>query len=236
MKDDPRTTTQKLRDGAEFFEITVIEADQPSCAVLFAVGRGENPLRHLALLRFIAGLGCTVVAPHLDMLASSIPSGGDLDRRIRRLHASADEYVRRDLPLVGIGHSIGCVTLLALAGGEAETLTGDRITSRSKLTFARLALLAPPTDFFRRPGALHLVKTPIQVWAGAKDSVTPPSQALFLKEALETQVPISVCIDDEAGHFTYMNDLPPNASDPHPDRSVFLASLADDVGQFVRGV
>jgi predicted alpha/beta hydrolase family esterase len=235
MKDDLRTTTQKLQDGAEFFETTLIEAEQPSCVVLFAVGRGGNPLRHCALLRFIAGLGCTIVAPHLDMLASSIPSGVDLDRRIRRLDASVDEYARTDLPLVGIGHSIGCVALLALAGGKAETLAGDRITSGSKWKFARLALLAPPTDFFRRPGALSQVKTPIQVWAGAKDQVTPPSQALFLKEALETQVPIEVCIDDEAGHFTYMNDLPPNATDPHPDRSVFLASLADDIGQFVRG-
>ena len=234
MKKDYHTTTQLVRDGAECFNVTVIEAENPSCVVLFSVGLGGNPLRHFALLRSIAGLGCTIVAPHLDKLASSIPSGADLDRRIRWLEASAGEYARTDLPLVGIGHSIGCVALLVLAGGEAETLAGDRIMSRSKWEFARLGLLAPPTDFFRRSGALSHVKTPIQVWAGAKDQITPPTQALFLKEVLEAQVSIDVCIDDKAGHFTYMDELPPNATDPHPDRSTFLASLADDVGQFIR--
>ncbi len=233
MRHDPHTTTEQLRESTERFDITVIEAEQPSCVAVFAVGRGGNPLRHFALLRSIAGLGCTIVAPHLDMLTSSIPSVEDLDRRIRRLYASADEYARTDFPLVGIGHSIGCVSLLALAGGEPETLAGDRIAYRSKWRFSRLALLAPATDFFRRPGALSLIKAPIQVWAGAKDHITPPSQALFLKTALEMQVPIKVCIDDEAGHFTYMDELPPNATDPHPDRKAFLASLADDIGRFV---
>lgn len=234
MKKDSQTTTRQIRDGAEFFDITVVEAEQPSCVVLFAVGRGGNPLRHYALLQYVARLGCTIVAPHFDMLGSSIPSGADLDLRIRRLETCADEYARTDFPLVGIGHSIGSVTLLALAGGEAETLAGERIISRPQWKFARLALLAPPTDFFRRPGALSLMTTPIQVWAGAKDHITPPTQALFLKEVLGTQVPIKICIDDEAGHFTYMDELPPNATEPHPDRSTFLATLADDVGRFVR--
>ena len=105
--------------------------------------------------------------------------------------------------------------------------------ARSRLKFDRLALFAPPTDFFRQPGALQSVRVPIRIWVGAKDSITPPAQAQFLKEVLALQGPIDICLDDDAGHFSYMDELPPNVTDSHSDRSRFLASLANDVGQFV---
>jgi pimeloyl-ACP methyl ester carboxylesterase len=225
---------QQIRDGAEAFNVTVIEANQTSKrVVLFAVGRGGNPSRHLPLLRSVAGLGCTVIAPHFDMLTSLSPTKEELDRRVRRLEASAAEYFKTELPIVGIGHSIGTVTLLALAGGEAQTLAGDLVVSGAKLKFDRLALFSPPTDFFRRPGALKSVRLPVRIWVGAKDSITPPAQAQFLKEVLSLQGPIDICLDEEAGHFSYMDELPPNVTDSLPDRSKFLASLANDVGQFV---
>jgi pimeloyl-ACP methyl ester carboxylesterase len=225
---------QQIGEGAEAFNITVVEANQTSKRfVLFAVGRGGNPLRHLPLLRSVAVLGCTVIAPHFNMLTSVVPTKEELDERVRRLDASAVEYFKAVLPIVGIGHSIGPVTLLALAGGEAQTLAGDTVMCGSKLKFDRLALFAPPTDFFRRPGALKSVSVPIRIWVGAKDSITPPAQAQFLKEALSLQGPIDICLDEEAGHFSYMDALPPNITDSHPDRSKFLASLANDVGRFV---
>jgi len=167
------------------------------------------------------------------MLASSIPTKAELDGRFRRLQASADEYARSDLPIVGIGHSIGTVALLALAGAQAQTFAGEQAMSGSRLQLERLALFAPPTDFFRRPGALKSVRVPIRIWVGARDRFTPPAQALFLKEVLESQVPIEISLDERAGHFSYMDELPPNLTDPHPDRSTFLASLAHEVGQFV---
>jgi len=67
----------------------------------------------------------------------------------------------------------------------------------------------------------------------ARDSITPPAQATFLQEELQLQGPIDVCLEDEAGHFSYMDELPPNVTDSHPDRANFLASLAKEVGQFV---
>ena len=76
-----------------------------------------------------------------------IRDGAEAFERARRLVTSAVEYFKADLPIVGIGHSIGAVTLLALAGGEAQTLDGDTVMSGSKLKFDRLALFAPPTDF-----------------------------------------------------------------------------------------
>jgi len=234
MNAERHSDMRQIRDGAEAFNVTVIEAEQTSKrVVLFAVGRGGNPSRHLPLLRSVAALGCTVIAPHFDMLNSLMPSKDELDGRVRRLAASAAEYCKADLPIVGIGHSIGTVALLALAGGEAQTLAGDMVISGPKLKFDRLALFAPPTDFFRRPGALKSVRVPIRIWVGARDSITPPAQARFLMEVLALQGPIEICLDKEAGHFSYMDELPPNVTDSHPNRGKFLASLADDVGQFV---
>jgi pimeloyl-ACP methyl ester carboxylesterase len=234
MKAECHTEMRQVRDGAETFNVTMIESNQtPKRMVLFAVGRGGNPWRHLPLLRSVARLGCLVIAPHLDLLTSLIPTKEELDRRVRGLEASAAEYLKTGLPIAGIGHSIGTVTLLALAGGKAQTLAGDLVMSGSTVKFDRLALFAPPTDFFRRPGALKSVRVPIRIWVGAKDSIVPPAQASFLKEVLALQGPIEICLDEEAGHFSYMDELPPNVTDSHPDRSRFLASLAKDVGQFV---
>jgi pimeloyl-ACP methyl ester carboxylesterase len=225
---------QIIRDGGKSFRVTVIVAEQtPGCVVLFAVGRGGNPLRHLPLLRSLAGRGCTIIAPHEDMLASSIPTKAELDARTRRLETAAAEFCKTDLPMVGIGHSIGTVALLALAGGEAQTFAGDPVMSGSRLKFDRLALFAPLSVFFRRPGALKSVRVPIGIWAGAKDSITPPAEAELLKAMLELQAPIEIRVDEEAGHFSYMDELPPNVSDSHPDRRTFLAKLADEVGEFV---
>jgi pimeloyl-ACP methyl ester carboxylesterase len=225
---------QQIRDGAETFNVMVVDANQSSKRlVFFAVGRGGNPERHLPLLRSVAALGCTVIAPQFDMLTSLVPSKAELEKRVRRLETSAAQYLKAELPIIGIGHSIGTVKLLALAGGEAQTLAGDMVMSGSTLKFDRLALFAPPTDFFRRPGALKSVRVPIRIWVGAKDSITPPAQAQFLKEVLSLQGPIDICHDEEAGHFSHMDELPPNITDSHPNRSKFLASLANDVGRFV---
>jgi pimeloyl-ACP methyl ester carboxylesterase len=97
----------------------------------------------------------------------------------------------------------------------------------------RLALFAPPTDFFRRPDALARVQIPIQIWVGGKDTITPAVQANFLKEALADQTHIEIILAEEAGHFTFMNELPPNVTDPHPERTAFLQSLAEDVNRFL---
>jgi hypothetical protein len=74
---------------------------------------------------------------------------------------------------------------------------------------------------------------PIQIWVGARDTPTPPAQAQFLKEALALQAPIDICLDEEAGHFSYLDEAPPLVTDSPADRRKFLASLDDDVGQFV---
>lgn len=61
---------QTLVDGAGSFDVTVLEGGSRSLVVLFAVGGGGNPERHLPLLSTLAASGYTVVAPHFERLTS----------------------------------------------------------------------------------------------------------------------------------------------------------------------
>lgn len=229
----PETEIVSTDNDLGSFTITRIEAEHSKGIALFAVGRGGNPARHHRLLRAMANRGFMVIAPHFEMLASSIPTKAELDIRIRRLQASIDSCAHTKLPVVGIGHSVGATSLLALQGAEGETIEGNRLIVGSSSPMERLALLAPPTDFFRRPGALQRIKVPIKIWVGANDVITPPAQSRFLVDALAAQASVAVQVDPDAGHFTYMDELPPNAPEPHPDRYTFLAGLVDEIAAFL---
>jgi fermentation-respiration switch protein FrsA (DUF1100 family) len=226
-------TTCSIMNGDDAFDVTILRPDTAVRCVLFAAGRGGNPARHLGLLQTLAAHGALVVAPHFEMLASSIPTEVELMRRCRRLALAVDKYCVHHMPVSGVGHSIGTVVLLIHAGAEASTFLGDRLTFRAERPFDRLVLLAPPTDFFRRPGALAPVKVPVQVWAGGKDTITPPIQSTLLEEVLADQTYVDMRLVEDAGHFTFMNDLPPNVTDPHPERSAFLQSLGEEVSRFL---
>jgi pimeloyl-ACP methyl ester carboxylesterase len=215
------------------FDVTILQAESAARCVLFAAGLGGNPSRHLGLLQSFAKHGISVVAPHFEMLASSIPTKAELLERNWRLTLAANKYCSPGMSIAGVGHSIGTVILLMQAGAEASTLAGDRLTFGGKRILDRLVLFAPPADFFRRPGSLTPVNVPIQVWAAGKDMITPPAQAIFLKEQLGGQTQIDVHVVEDAGHFTFMNELPPHVTDPHPDRNAFLLSLGDEVSRFL---
>ncbi|KFG69628.1 hypothetical protein JH26_09405 [Microvirga sp. BSC39] len=231
--DGSRFFISPLRDGPHSFEVVVLEAAQPSRTALFAAGRGGDPRRHLPLLQALAQHGCTVVAPHFEPMASPVPREDEMQARTRRLELAVRSFAQEDLPIAGIGHSIGATMVLVMAGGHAQTLAGQRVSVASTINFDCLVLFTPAMDFFRAPGALASVDAPILSWAGAKDTVTPPAQAAFLKEALEPRSPVEVRLVEEAGHFTFMHELPPHIVDSHPDRDAFLASLTDDVCRFV---
>jgi len=228
-----KSVTTILSDALAPFTMTRFEAEQPNCIALFAVGRGGNPARHHHLLQTLANRRCTAIAPHFDMLASTVPTKAELDMRIRRLEACIDSCAHGKLPIVGIGHSIGATALLALQGAEAETLDGQQLITGSMPRLERLALLAPPTDFFRRPGALHRIKLPMKIWVGDKDTITPPAQSHFLMGMLAAQASVAVQVDPDAGHFTYMDELPLNVPESHPDRNTFLAGLANEITAFL---
>jgi hypothetical protein len=233
LGDDGRISKRALNDGAESFEITTIEAADPSRIVLFAVGAGGDPRRHRPLLTSLADHGCTVVAPHFERLVSPIPAESDLLLRARRLRLALDSVMQPGLPVAGVGHSIGTAMLLGLAGGQIWTITRRHLSIDPDLRLDRLALMTPVTAFFRAPGALDAVRVPILAWAGTRDEITPPAQATFLKDSLAGRASVEVRIADGAGHFSFMNEPPPGTTEPLPNRDIFLADLAAEICRFV---
>ncbi len=227
-------STRQLTEGSKAFDITLIEAGQPTKVVLFAAGRGGSPLRHLALLRAVVRQGCTVIAPHFDMLPSTTPTQQDLEIRIRQLELTLKQFAHINKPLVGIGHSIGGVMLLLLSGAKARTFMGHEVVAKTQFKFDGLALLAPAVDFFRHPEASVNVDARIHLRAGNQDTIVRPDRILAFKNMLPDQSKVEFYLDEDAGHFSYMDVLPPQVIDYQPDRKSFLSVLADEVGEFVR--
>jgi len=227
---------RSLQDGAESFHVTVLGPERPSRVVLFGVGRGGDPERHLPLLEALAERGCVVAAPHFARLPSPIPTAADLRLRARRMRLALDAVDAAGLPVAGVGHSLGGTLMLALAGAQLWTLTGEglAVTPLGR-RLDRLALLAPATDFFRGPGALDQVQTPILAWTGTADVIVTPEQVRLLERALAPRVPVETRVIDGAGHFSFMNVPPPHTNETLPEREAFLANLATEVGRFVTG-
>jgi len=123
--------------------------------------------------------------------------------------------------------------LLALAGGTMWIGPGQPLSIAPDARIDRLALLAPATGYFQAPGALDAVRTPILAWAGTKDVITPPAQAELLRDSLAPRVPVDLRITSDAGHFSFMNVLPPQSTEPLTDRDAFLTELTAKVCSFV---
>lgn len=119
------------------------------------------------------------------------------------------------------------------AGVTAWTSTRESISYESRIALDRLVLLTPHADFFPEPLSLSSVKIPLQIWAGDKDVITPPSQARFLHKALNVHSYSELHIVENAGHFTFMNTLPPKTTDPHPSRNDFFLGLGETVSRFI---
>ena len=222
-----------LNDAEQAFEVLILEPTEPRAVVLFAVGGGDDPDRHLTFLQSIAAEGYTVVAPRFARLASPAPSLDELATRARRLRLAFDEMAQPHIPGAGLGHSVGGALLLVLAGARAFTLAGETLQVQPERRLRRLALMAPATDFFRAPDALNGTHASIAIWAGTRDEITPAETAQFLGTALEGIAPVIVHAVPGAGHFSFMNAPPPHATEFLPDRDAFLERLAAAVADFV---
>lgn len=218
-------------DGSDSFDVTLLEASAPSRVVLFAVGRGGDPERHLPLLASLVEHGATVVAPHFEMIPPT-PSEADLLLRARRLSLALDAARVPAAPVAGMGHSIGATVLLGLAGAQLWTRAGQRVHISPCQRIDRLVLLAPATGFVRAPGALDGVNAQILAWAGTEDRIAPPAGVEFLKEAVGERAVVDVRIVEGGGHFSFMNSPPPQTTEPLADRERFLERLAVDVARF----
>ncbi len=225
--------TQTLKDETESFKVSVHEAARNSPAVLFAVGSGGQPERHATLLSILTESGCTVVAPHFELLTSLFPGEADVNLRARRLSLALDACVQPGTTVVGVGHSIGAATLLALAGAHIWLVSGGRVTVAQDNRITRLALLAPPTGFFQAPGALDAVRVPILAWVGSDDAITPPVQIEWLAQAMRDRQTVDVRVTSGAGHFSFMDLLPPDISEPLPNKQAFLREYSGEVCNFL---
>lgn len=225
--------TLTLNDGDGDFEVTVLDVAAASRMVLFAAGAGGNPQRHQPLLNALAEGGCSVVAPHFERLASPTPAVDVLHLRALRLRLALELVARPELPVAGVGHSIGGTMLLALAGAQAWTRARERAEIARDRRLDRLALVAPAMDFFGAPGALDRVQGAMVIWTGTLDALSSPAQAQRLSEALGPDAQADIRVIDGAGHFSFMHDPPPHTTQPLPDRAAFLAELTRDVCRFV---
>lgn len=226
--------TEILQEGAEAYKVSVHEADKHSPVVLFAAGSGGHPERYSNLLKVLIKSEFTLIAPHFERIVSPIPQEKELTLRARHLSLALDAFSQSRV-ITGVGHSIGATILLALAGGQIW-LGPDRhveITRDDRLV--RIALLAPPTEFFQAPGALDAVRVPILAWVGSKDNITPPAQSEWLAQALPESKTVDLRITEGAGHFSFMDSAPPNTAEPLKNKHEFIHYYSTEISKFVVG-
>lgn len=227
--------TKILEDQAGPFKVSVSEAAGDGPVVLFAVGSGGVPERHATLLETLGKAGCTVIAPHFERLASPFPSEAELTLRARRLSCALDAFAGPAATVAGVGHSIGAATLLAMAGAQMWLGIGRRVGIALDPRLTRLVLLAPPTGFFQVPGALDAMRLATLAWVGSADMMTRCAQVEWLANALPEQRSVELRITDGAGHFSFMDQPPPNTVEPLPDKAAFLRESSKQICKFVLG-
>ena len=225
--------TKTLQDGSASFQVSLHEASKSAPVVVFAAGAGGHPERYLTLLQALAQAGCTVIAPHFERLTSPAPTQAELACRARRICLAVDEWALPGQTVTGVGHSIGAACLVALAGGTMSLRSGERVGIPPDRRLARLALLAPPTDFFRAPGALDALQASIGIWVGSQDGVTPAAQAEWLAQAVRESQTVAVRLTEGAGHFSFMDLPPPQTVEPLPDKQAFLERYSSEVCEFL---
>jgi alpha-beta hydrolase superfamily lysophospholipase len=227
-------TEISLKDANGQFAVTVLGPDNGARIVLFGVGFGGDPGRHKPLLKRLSDNACTVVAPHFERPASLFPTETELSARARRMRLALDSVARPNVPVAGVGHSIGAAILLALAGGCARVRSGRMAAIDPDERLGRLVLMAPATDFFQVPGSLDDVRIPILAFAGTEDNVTPASRVTSLQRSVGDPSAVEVNVVKGAGHFSFMNTPPPNTVEPLSDRDSFLAALGDKILAFIQ--
>jgi pimeloyl-ACP methyl ester carboxylesterase len=212
-------------------EVLTLGAENAERVVLFAAGAGGDPERHRPLLDQLAAQGFRVIAPHFERLIAREASTAELLARPLGLIDALGEQAPPDVKVMAVGHSIGGWAALCLAGATPWGRDRRPIDVPREPRVCRLALYAPAAGWFQAPGALDEITVPMLVYAGELDPVTPPAQALHLKTA---RADVDVRIVPGAGHFSFMNVLPPGTSeDPAFDRDRFLGDLADATIEFL---
>lgn len=211
--------------------------------VLFAVGSGGDPRRHQGLLAALADAGHAVIAPCFERRVGARVAPGELDQRCTRLAAAACAVFQPGMAMVGVGHSIGGTALLLLAGargwlGPAQPmppLAMAEVAPRHQAPpgLSGLALMAPPTAFFRAPDALSGVTCEALLLAGERDHIVPHSDVAFAAKQLPTA---ELVVEPGADHFAFMDARPPSMPAGHPDRAAWVQRLHTTCAAFATRV
>lgn len=224
---------KKLQDDTGPFEVSFSQGEKSNPVVLFAAGAGGLPQRYTTLLETLTKAGYSLIAPHFEHLASARPTEEELTSRARRLSLALDELSEADTKIVAVGHSIGASILLTLAGAKMWLGPDHQVAISADQRISKLAMLAPPSGFFRAPGALDQLSIPLKIRVGSEDSVTPPAQCQWLVELLENQNEVNFDICEGAGHFSFMDQMPPHIVEPLSDKAGFLRSLSKAIKDFL---
>lgn len=205
---------------------------------LFLAGGGGNPASYSRLLRQLREL--KPVNPEFERLRSPMPSDEELEERGRRVHLLA----LKNEPLIIIGHSIGAMLALALAGGVARNRRGDRLALHPlPQPIEALVLMMPATAFYAAPDSLAAVNVPTLIISAQKDDITPPWQAQLVVDHLPKGAEVVHHLEPDAGHFACMDPFPPGHAQrgmgpwndpPGFDREPFLERLGWKILEFAR--
>jgi alpha-beta hydrolase superfamily lysophospholipase len=209
------------------------QVNNAKCNVLIAPGSGGDPSRHQKLMEFLVRNGCHVASPFFERIITPRPSLDQLKFRTDGLHAAAKACFDTNLPLIGIGHSIGATLLLGLAGGQMWMDANNRVDCTVEMKFHKLILMAPAAGYFQAPDALEKVVTPIQLWVGLKDQITPKTQVAIIEDRMSGKKLVDFRIIENANHFSFMDELPPTVQDTVENRQLFLDSVYSEIWSYL---
>lgn len=261
------TTEQHQRVGP--FDVSIARDAAPVAGrrrlVVLSHGNSGAPLLYRDLMAGLARRGFVIAAPEhpFNNRTDNSRSGtiANLCARPRHLRAVAD-WMFGDSPwaahldadkYAAIGHSIGGYSVLALAGGQAQSAPAESPDGRSMPIdvtaderLSALVLLAPALVWFRQPGSMRAVTQPLLLLFGEHDHVFPPGYAeMVIKNTLaDIGRPDRVIhrVVSRAGHYSFMSpypeamrqrSFPPSQDPPGFDREAFQPELIAQVSDFL---
>ena len=134
---------------------------------------------------------------------------------------------------------------LAVAGGQAWSVTRRRVATVMDERVRGLVLMAPSTARFTPEGSLANVTVPMLVYEAEHDPFTPPEHVARVLEQVPDRTRVSYHKVEGAGHFSFLSpfpdtmvspDFPPSQDPDGFDRVAFHARLASEVPAFLGGV
>jgi len=194
--------------------------------VLISHGSGGSPLLYHRLSLHLARHGYLVALPKHpgnslgdDHLAQSEQILRDRPHQLVRLldalladaalgGAVADEAV------TAMGHSLGGYTVLAVAGGQGWSRTGERIPVVHDARIGALLLMAPACGPYLAPHALEGVTAPVLGLTAEHDSLTPDAQIRTALAGLPDAARVRIETIPGAGHFSFLAPFPPHRRTP----------------------